>query len=429
LKPQALAAYGLLALPLAMVALPVYIQVPSWYVDHVGMALPVTGYVLFGARILDTAQDPWLGRLVGRLGARGRLGAALWTAAAILAGAFAALWFPPVGGTGWLPVAWLSLTLALTYCAHSFLNITLLSWGARVSPDTRGRTRAGAWREAAGLSGVVIASLVPAWMTRASGWTPGLAMAAYAVGFAVLLAAAVAVLLLLAPPWRRSTDEPHGGAPASRPPVPPSLAPRQPALPAVRRLWLPYTVNALAVAIPATLALFFIRDQIARPQWTGAFLAAYFVAGAAGMPVWTRLAGKYGPARTWAGSMLVAICTFFWATLLGPGDTWPYAAVCVLSGLALGADLVLPPVLLANAVPPEHDPAAQFGIWTLLGKLATAVSALTLPLLAWLGYQPGTTSSGGRALILAYAVVPCALKLLALALLLIQVIPREEKPT
>ena len=423
MKPQALAAYGLLALPLAMVALPVYIQVPSWYVEHIGMALPVTGYVLFGARILDTAQDPWLGRLVGRLAARGRLGGALWAAAAVLASAFAALWFPPVGGTGWLPIAWLSVTLALTYCAHSFLNITLLSWGARVAPDTLGRTRAGAWREAAGLSGVVIASVLPAWMARASGWTPGLAMAAYAVGFAVLLGGAVIVLLRLAPPWQRLPDDGREKVSAL-----PEAAPRQRALPAVRRLWLPYTVNALAVSIPATLALFFIRDQIARPQWTGAFLAAYFVAGALGMPVWTRLAAIYGPARTWAGSMLMAIATFFWATLLGPGDAWPYAAVCVLSGLALGADLVLPPVLLANAVPPEHDPAAQFGIWTLLGKFATAVSALTLPLLAWLGYQPGTTSSGGRALILAYAVVPCALKLLALALLLIQVIPREEKP-
>ena len=424
MKRQALAAYGLLALPLSMVALPVYIQVPSWYVDHVGMALPVTGYVLFGARILDTAQDPWLGRMVGRVAAHGRLGAALWAAAAVLSGAFAALWFPPVGGTGWLPVAWLSVTLALTYCAHSFLNIALLSWGARVSPETRARTRAGAWREAAGLCGVVIASVLPAWMTRASGWTPGLAMAAYAVGFAVLLGGAVAVLLRLAPPWQRSTG--HAPVPAPGPALP---VPRRAAMPAVRRLWLPYTVNALAVAIPATLALFFIRDQIARPEWTGAFLAAYFVAGAAGMPAWTRLAGRYGPARAWAGSMAMAICTFFWATLLGPGDAWPYGVVCVLSGLALGADLVLPPVLLANAIPAEHDPAAQFGIWTLLGKLATALSALALPLLAWLGYHPGTTSSGGRALVLAYAVVPCALKLLALALLLIQVIPREERPS
>jgi Na+/melibiose symporter-like transporter len=423
LKRRALAAYGLVALPLAMVALPIYMQVPSWYVEHIGMALPVTGYVLFGARILDTGQDPWLGRIVDRQVRGGRLGLSLWVAAAVLAAAFAGLWFPPASGTGWLPVAWLSIALALTYCAHSFLNITLLSWGARVAPDTQRRTRAAAWRESAGLAGVVIASLLPAWMTRASGWTPGEAMAAYAGGFAVLLAAAVAVLLFWAPPWQR---DPGPGTAGSLPHVSGMRLPR-PA--AVRRLWLPYAVNALAVAVPATLALFFIRDRIARPEWTGAYLAAYFLAGAAGMPAWTRLAAVHGPARTWAGAMGMAIGTFLWAAFLGPGDGWAYGAVCVLSGLALGADLVLPPVLLANAIPPDRDPATEFGIWTLLGKLATALSALSLPLLSWLGYQPGTTNSGGRALILAYAVTPCVLKFAALALLVFHVIPKEEQPS
>jgi len=419
LKRQALAAYGILALPLAMVALPVYMQVPSWYVERIGMALPVTGYVLFGARILDTGQDPWLGRLVDRLAARGRLGAALWVAATMLAGAFAGLWFPPQAGAGWPVVAWLAAMLALTYGAHSFLNIALLAWGARLAPDSSGRTRAAAWRESAGLAGVVIASLLPAWLARSSGWTPGTAMAVYALGFAALLAGALAVLLLRAPAW------PHVAPPDPRPPgqVVPQARARRPA--AVRRLWLPYAANALAVALAATLALFFIRDRIARPEWTGAFLAAYFLAGAAGMPLWTRLAGRYGPARTWAGAMVMAVCTFLWAAGLGPGDAVAYAVVCVLSGLALGADLVLPPVLLANALGPGRDPAAEYGIWTLLGKLATALSALALPLLAALGYHPG--AGGGRALVLAYAVLPCLLKLAALALLVFHVIPKEEQ--
>lgn len=414
LQPVGLAAYGLLALPLAMVALPVYIQIPAWYVGQVGMALSLTGYVLFAARILDTGQDPWLGRLVDLLVRRQRLGVALWSAALVLALAFAGLWFPPVGGCGWAPALWLALMLALTYSAHSLLNITLLSWGARMVPDSAGRTRAAAWREAAGLVGVVIASILPAWIMRRPGWTPAAAMAAYAGGFALLLALAVAALLLGAPRWRRAALV-----------ATPALLTR---LPAVRRLWLPYVTNALAVSIPATLALFFIEDQIVRPEWTGTFLAAYFIAGAAGMPGWTRLAARIGPARAWACAMLMATLTFMWAALLQPGDAGPYGAVCVLSGLALGADLVLPPVLLANAVPPQQDLAAHYGVWTLLGKLATALAALALPLLAALGYRHGSPRSGGLALVLAYAVVPCLLKLLALALLFFNVIRKEEQP-
>ncbi len=418
MRAGALAAYGFLALPLAMVALPVYVQVPAWYVQQIGMAVPTTGYVLFAARILDTGQDPWLGRAIDALARRGLLGPALCAAALVLALAFAAVWFPPApaGGRAWLPVAWLALMLALTYSAHSVLNITLLAWGARVAPDTRGRTAAGAWREACGLAGVVLASVLPAALVAAAGAPRGAARAMgwYVALFAGLLLLGLALLLRGAPRW----------IPA---PAPAGAARARPA--AVRRLWLPYLVNALAVAIPATLALFYIRDRIQRPEWSGGYLALYFVAGAAGMPAWTWLSARIGPARAWAAAMAMAVACFAGAAALGPGDALAFALVCLFSGLALGADLVLPPVLLAGALGRDRDPAADYGIWTLLGKLATAVSALALPALDALGYEPGIgggSGAGGVALVFAYAVLPCVLKLLALALLVFCVILKEE---
>ena len=62
---------------------------------------------------------------------------------------------------------------------------------------------------------------------------------------------------------------------------------------------------------------------------------------------------------------------------------------------------------------------AYFGIWTLIGKLCLAISALSLPALAWFGYQPGNPATGGAglALALAYAGLPCLFKLAALAAL------------
>ena len=47
-------------------------------------------------------------------------------------------------------------------------------------------------------------------------------------------------------------------------------------------------------------------------------------------------------------AMLLGCLAFVWAALLGAGDGWQYASVCLLSGLALGADLALPPALLAK---------------------------------------------------------------------------------
>ena len=46
-----------------------------------------------------------------------------------------------------------------------------------------------------------------------------------------------------------------------------------------------------------------------------------------------------------AGALALALLVFAWAGLLGPGDTWAYGLICVLSGFALGADLALPPSL------------------------------------------------------------------------------------
>ena len=80
-----LAAYGALGLPLAMAALPVYVQAPAYYAGTLGLPLATTGVVLFAARLVDTVQDPWLGRWIDRLAGAGRLHGVLWAAAAGLA--------------------------------------------------------------------------------------------------------------------------------------------------------------------------------------------------------------------------------------------------------------------------------------------------------------------------------------------------------
>jgi Na+/melibiose symporter-like transporter len=183
----------------------------------------------------------------------------------------------------------------------------------------------------------------------------------------------------------------------------------------VRALLLPYFINALSVALPATLALFFIADQLQAAPWGGVFLASYFAAAACGLPGWAALVRHYGALACWRGGMLLSVLGFAGAALLGPGDTAAYLLVCLAAGAALGADLTLPPVLLAQALGRHAGAGAAFGVFTLLGKLALAVSGLALPLLAALGYQPGNGSS--PALALTYAGLPCALKLLAMVAL------------
>jgi Na+/melibiose symporter-like transporter len=103
--------------------------------------------------------------------------------------------------------------------------------------------------------------------------------------------------------------------------------------------------------------------------------------------------------------------------------------VCVLTGLALGSDLVMPAALLAALISESghagrHE-GAYFGVWSLATKLNLAIAAgLTLPMLSWLGYVPGR-GSDTLMLALSYAALPSALKLAAGLIVLLAPLPES----
>jgi Na+/melibiose symporter-like transporter len=192
-------------------------------------------------------------------------------------------------------------------------------------------------------------------------------------------------------------------------------------------LWA-FVLNGIATAIPATLVLFFVRDVLHAESQVPLFLASYFLAGALGMPLWIMLAGRIGLRNAWLVGMSFAVLAFVWALGLDRGDIVPFWIVCVLTGLALGADLAMPPALLAAVIAGHGDAGrregAYFGLWNLATKFNLAIAAgLGLPLLGLFGYVPGTAGEPPLVLTLAYAGLPSALKLAAGALLLTAPLP------
>jgi Na+/melibiose symporter-like transporter len=115
--------------------------------------------------------------------------------------------------------------------------------------------------------------------------------------------------------------------------------------------------------------------------------------------------------------MLLSIVAFAGASQIGSGDLWPFAAICLASGMALGADLALPAAIAADIGERMRQAGACFGLWNFVAKLNLALAAgLSLPLLAALGYAPGNTE-GLSALVFAYALLPLAFKAIAAWLL------------
>jgi Na+/melibiose symporter-like transporter len=120
--------------------------------------------------------------------------------------------------------------------------------------------------------------------------------------------------------------------------------------------------------------------------------------------------------------MGLSVLVFSGAAFLGAGDIAAYTAVCIASGITLGADLALPGALLAGVIQRGGHHQAQgayFGWWNLATKLNLALAAgIALPTLDALGYAAGRQDPVAlQALSLAYAGIPCLLKLAAAALL------------
>ena len=399
--------YGLLGLPLAMAALPLYVHLPKFYGDELGMSLALVGGILLGARLLDALQDPLLGYLSDRAPGRKRF---VLAALPLLAAGMLGLFNPPALRESALAL-WLLACLAVVYLGFSMASISYQAWGAQLSSDRNERTRITASREAFTLIGVVAAAALPALL--GSGGAEQLSR--FALLFVFLLAACGALTLGLAPEVSAPPRAAGGLFAALFQPL---------GNPAFRSLLLVFVLNGIASAIPATLVLFFIADVLLQSERAGMFLALYFVSGAAGMPLWVAFARRHGKRAAWLSAMLLSVAAFVWAYGLGAGDAAAYAMVCVLSGMALGADLALPPSLLADVMDEDvmnkdakvaaaRSEGTYFGVWNLATKLSLALAAgISLPLLGAMGYAPGA-AGGVAALSFVYCVVPCALKLAA----------------
>lgn len=410
--------YGLLGLPLAFCALPLYVLMPHLYAQQWGVPLATLGAVLLGVRLLDAVVDPWLGRWCDALFARSLRAVLVFGSAAalLLALGFGLLLQPQVQGPDAL-LWWAGASLVLTYLGYSALTLAHQAWGARLGGDALGRSQVVAWREGMGLGGVLLAAVAPA-----------------VGGVAALWALLVGALLLGCWAWQQGP----------RPQGLPNLRGRIGHTGAwwvwrdagFRGLLLVFLLNGIASAIPATLLLFFVQDCLhAGAQVQSAALVLYFASGALSMPLWLRQVCRVGLALTWRRGMVLAVLTFLGAGLLGTGDAPWFLLVCVLSGAALGADLVVPAALLAGRIAHNGDSGqaegSYFGWWNFASKLNLALAAgLALPMLGWWGYAPGSTAPAALlALRLCYCLLPCGLKTLAALALQFLFIQAAAQPT
>lgn len=395
-----LPAYALFGATLAAAGLPIYIHAPKFYADEYGVGLAAMGAVLFVLRLFDVVQDPVLGWLTEQT--RAIRGAAVGLALAVMGlsmvGLFAVA--PPVA-----PILWFGLMLTGLFSGFSFLTITFYAEGVEKARHLQGgHVRLAAWRETGALLGVTLAAMAPTALAAMAGRP----FAAFAFAFAGL---AVLAGIAMRREWGLSDRVEPG------PGLKTVLGDRT-----ARRLLILALVNAAPVAVSSTLFLFFVESRLAAPGWEGPLLVLFFLAAAVSAPGWGWVAGRIGAHRALLSGMILAIVSFGFAITLGPGDAALFALICLASGAALAADLTLLPAIFARRMARiAPDAGMAFGLWNFMSKFTLAFAAvIVLPILEFTGFQSGSATVSQNALwtlTLLYAALPCALKLIAVALL------------
>ena len=408
LRLPVLLAYALPAFALAALYLPLYTYVTPFYADQRGVDLAALGTVWILIRLFDAMSDPAIGwlsdRTPGRWGRR-----RVWLVASvpvIAVGTWQAFVPPADAGLAhaafWLFVVTLGWTMAQTPYA---------AWGAEIAPDYDGRTRVTAWREA-----VVLIGTLGATLAYVGGGSGGDGLRTVALTVVIALPVLVGICAFVVPDRPRSDtrcDRVSVGKGLS------TLASNRP----FRIVLGAWFVNGLANGLPVTLFLFFTGDRLELDQDTaGLMFLLYFGAAILGVPFWNWLARRTSKHRAWSYAMIWACAIFAMALFLGPGDVIAFGVISVLTGLAFGADLSLPPAIQADVIEQDRrETGAEraglfFAIWQLATKAALAFSSGTaLILLGWVGFQTGGQNDEMSlwTLSLLYAGVPIVLKLIA----------------
>jgi GPH family glycoside/pentoside/hexuronide:cation symporter len=396
--------YGFIAMPVAFAGFPLYVLAPDYYAVHYQIPLGLMGFILLSLRLGDAVIDPVIGWLIDRF-----QGYLLWPV--LLSSALLCLAIYSLFNLQLLnPALWFALCMGIAVLTHSLITITLGLCATLWTNNKSEQTKIAAIRESFGLIGLIMAVSMPALLGRLFDAT--LVYEVYGLLLCGLMGVALFGFIQILP--LISQDNLTG---REKLPSPFSIWTHIPK--DIARLYFVYGLSMFASSIPAVLVVFFVRDLLDAEQLTGLFLAAYFLSGAAATPLWTKASRTFGKYKAWCLATLLAVASFVGASFLQSGDILPYLLICIVSGLALGADLTLAPSILSDQI---HDNAhnnlsgTYYALMSFMAKAGLALaSALSLSFLDFAGFKPQTNNETQALLILSitYALIPCLLKLCA----------------
>ena len=418
-------AYSLPSLPLASLYFAIYVLLGEFYSRQFDLSLSAIGLSFILVRLFDAFSDPVMGYLSDKFstpfGKRRPwvlLGGGIFTYAA---------WMLLVPNQGtevgihyfvfWLVISTIGWTIA--YSPYYAL-------GAELSNDYMERSRITFSRELLALLGIIIASLLYSiGYDLASGKlffgiTPSSGL--YQISLASFLFFCFSMIFFLPSAFKNNDTVLKVTQDFQFREIFEVIGNQR----LFVRLLVSHFLNGLANGFPPALFVFYVGYILGLPAYTGPLLLLYFIGAIIGVPFWLFLSKRIDKHRVWCGAMIYACIVFVFVLVLDKGDLKGFVIICLLSGLALSADLALPTSIQADVLDLEvlrtgKRPSGQFfALWGLISKSAVAISTgAALIILDLIGFQPNPNNEKIvlNSLSFMYGGIPILLKLISVYLM------------
>lgn len=404
-------AYAAPAAALAVIGIPVYVYIPKFYTDVVGINVTMLGYLLFSVRIFDAFTDPLIGYASDRTVTRyGRRRPYIFAGSFFVALLMILLFNPPPGSPSFETV-WFGLTIYALFLFWTIVTVPYESLGPEITFDYHERTSLFGMRDGFLIGGTLMAASAPAAMQfifglgtdadgeRAKFFWISMLYAPLLIGSCWWCVVAIKELP------QHNTTQPGKIFTGLR-----QVISNRPFM----ILLVAYTVSAIGNNLPATLILFYVQ-YVLESDLADVFLLLYFVTGILFLPAWISLSRRTGKKIAWLASMALNTGAFVGVFFLGPGDAVIYGILVFLSGIGFGATLAIPSAIQADVI--DYDElltgkrreGQYIGLWSISKKLAAAIGiGMGLTILGIAGYSPNAEQSESVkfALRTLYALVP-----------------------
>ena len=414
-------AYALPAFALAMVGIPLYVYIPKFYSDVVGVNIAFIGTILLIVRVFDAVTDPLIGfasdRTISRFGRRRPY---IAIGSILLAVSIYFLFHPAqLSETG--ATIWFALGIFMVFLFWTVVAVPYESLGPEISQDYHERTGLFGLRDGLLIAGTLAAAASPALVKGIFGLSASPAderatflWLALLYGPLPIVFSWACVLAIKERPTIKVKDT-SGIWKDLR-----YVAHNRP----FTILLASYTIAAFGSNLPATLILYYVQ-YVLKADNANTFLLLYFVTGVLFLPVWIALSRRFEKKSTWLAAMALNTGAFFGVFFLGPGDILWYGILVVLSGIGFGATVALPSSMQADVI--DYDELLSgtrregqyIGFWSISKKIAAALGVgLALSMLGLVGYVPNVEQTPQVQLTLRvlYALIPSLCNVIALAI-------------